>query len=406
MGKGRYSIKMLIGSILAGVVFAVIGEILYQGLKGILPRVAVAEIYFVGLFLFLGLAIWLIGKTVYSRTYKGVPMDRWIKVFVIMLVLAAVLELLYEIDFKAKKEDAYIFVIDCSGSMSEGTYDINGVNLIEGPTDPNGLRFNAIDAMLADKPDDFQYAVYLFGSEVVRAREMGPKSDGQAYDRDSAMGGTAIMLSLETLLDDIKKGDVDISDLNVRVVFMSDGYSTDEQNAGRDIYKEIVPVLEGYAAEEISVSTVGLLNADDQLMNQIAEKTGGVYVSVDNVDDLEYAMLKAGYLGYERHLLGYRNSENLNLLYAILRILFITGLGVVIGLEKAAICEKFLDTTAVLKSSVVGSALAGICMEIGMNALKLPPTLIRVLVCVLISFTLLREDLLGQNGSGAEVRRS
>lgn len=214
------------------------------------------------------------------------------------------------------------------------------------------------------------------------------------------------MLSLETLLDDIKKGDVDISDLNVRVIFMSDGYSTDEQNAGRDIYKEIVPVLDGFAAEEISVSTVGLLNADDQLMNQIAEKTGGVYVSVDNVDNLEDAMLKAGDLGDERHLLGYRNSEDLNLLYAILRILFITGLGVVIGLEKAAICEKFLDTTAVLKSSVVGSALAGICMEIGMNALKLPPTLIRVLVCVLISFTLLREDLLGQNGSGAEVRRS
>ena len=47
MEKGRYSFKMLIGSILAGLVFAVIGEVLYQALKGILPRVVMAEIYFV-----------------------------------------------------------------------------------------------------------------------------------------------------------------------------------------------------------------------------------------------------------------------------------------------------------------------------------------------------------------------
>lgn len=98
MGKGKYSMKMLIGSILTGVVFAVIGEVLYQALKGILPRVAVAELYFVGLFLFLGLAIWLIGKTVYSRTYKGVSMARWAVVLLVMLVLTAVFELLYEIE--------------------------------------------------------------------------------------------------------------------------------------------------------------------------------------------------------------------------------------------------------------------------------------------------------------------
>lgn len=404
MEKGRYSFKMLIGSILAGLVFAVIGEVLYQALKGILPRVAMAEIYFVGLFLFLGLAIWLIGKTVYSRTYKGVLMNRWAILLVAMLALTAVFELLYEIEI-GKKDDAYIFVIDCSGSMCGNFTEANTGNYIEEGNDSEGLRFKAIDNMLADKPDDFQYAVYLFGSEVVCAREMGPKSDGEDYPRDSNMGGTAIKLTLETLMQDIKNKNTDLSKLNARVIFLSDGVSTDNVSAGSDIYKEILPVLEEYAAEGISIGTVGFIGADENLMTLIADETGGVFVNVDNVNDLEDAMFEAGDLGDARHLLGYRNSENLNLLYAIMRILFIIGLGVVIGLEKAVICEKFLDTTAVLKSSVVGSALAGICMEIGMNGLKLPSALIRVLACILISFTLLREDFLGRNDSGAEVRR-
>ncbi len=399
MEKGRYSMKMLIGSILAGVVFAAIGEVLYQALKGILPRVAVAELYFVGLFLFLGLAIWLIGKTVYSRTYKGVPMKQWVRVFLAMLVLTAGFELLYEIEI-GKKEDAYIFAIDCSNSMYGNFIDAVTGDFVEDGNDSEGLRFRAIDSMLADKPDDFQYAVYLFGSEVVCAREMGPKSDGQEYPRESEMGGTAVKLTLETLMRDIKNKDMDLSKLNAHVIFLSDGVATDLSDIN-----EINSVLDEYVEEGLSIGTVGVIGADENLMTLIADKTGGVFVNVDDVNDLEEAMFKAGDLGDERHLLGYRNSENLNLLYAVMRILLITGLGIVIGLEKAAICEKFMDTTAVIRSSAVGSALAGICMEMGMNALRMPPALIRVLVCLLISLTLLREDFLGRNDSGSEVRR-
>lgn len=399
MEKGRYSMKMLIGSILAGVVFAAIGEVLYQALKGILPRVAVAELYFVGLFLFLGLAIWLIGKTVYSRTYKGVPMKQWVRVFLAMLVLTAGFELLYEIEI-GKKEDAYIFAIDCSNSMYGNFIDAVTGDFVEDGNDSEGLRFRAIDSMLADKQDDFQYAVYLFGSEVVCAREMGPKSDGQEYPRESEMGGTAVKLTLETLMRDIKNKDMDLSKLNAHVIFLSDGVATDLSDIN-----EINSVLDEYVEEGLSIGTVGVIGADENLMTLIADKTGGVFVNVDDVNDLEEAMFKAGDLGDERHLLGYRNSENLNLLYAVMRILLITGLGIVIGLEKAAICEKFMDTTAVIRSSAVGSALAGICMEMGMNALRMPPALIRVLVCLLISLTLLREDFLGRNDSGSEVRR-
>lgn len=392
MEKGRYSLKMLIGSILAGVVFAIIGEVLYQALHDILPRVVMAEIYFVGLFLFLGLAIWLIGKAVYSRSYKGVPMNQWVKVFLAMLVLTAVFELIYEIQFTGinKKTDAYIFVIDSSGSMAE--------------TDPNGLRFKAIENMLAEKPQDFQYAVYLFSDDVIRVREMAPQSDNNMLPWNASDGGTAIKHTLETILEDIQSKNLDLSGLNAHIIFLSDGYSTDINFFNK---YGVTTILNDYAEEGISISTVGLLDADEELMTLIAEKTGGVFINVDDVNNLSDAMAQAGNMGKDnRHLLGFRNSGNLNLLYAIMRILFITGLGIVIGLEKTFICEKFLDTTAVLKSSAVGSVLAGICIEVGMNGLGIHPALIRLLVCILISFTLLREDFLGRNDSGAEVRRS
>lgn len=392
MEKGRYSIKMLIGSILAGVVFAVIGEILYQALHEHLPRIVMAEIYFVGLFLFLGLAIWMIGKTVYSRSYKGVPMRQWIRAFLAMLVLTAVFEFIYEIQFNEirKKADAYIFVIDSSGSMSE--------------TDPDGLRFKAIENMLEEKPQDFRYAVYLFSDDVIRVREIAPQSNTNAFSQDGGGGGTAIKHTLETLLEDIQSKKLDISGLNAHVILLSDGFSTDINFFNK---YGVIKTLNEYAKEGISISTVGLLDADEELMTLIAEKTGGVFVNVDDVQNLDEAMAQAGNLGKDnRHLLGFRNSRNLDLLYAVMRILFITGLGIVIGLEKAFICEKFLDNTAVIKSSAVGSALAGMCIEAGMNGLGIHPALIRLLVCILISFTLLREDFLGRNDSGAEVRRS
>lgn len=391
MKKGRYSLKMLLGSIFAGVIFAFIGEAVYQALHNLLPRVAMAEIYFVGLFLFLGFAIWLIGKTVYSRSFKGVPMKQWVKVFLAMLVLTAVFELLYEIQikWKAAEIDAYIFVIDDSGSMVD--------------TDPEGLRFAAIESILAEKPQDFCYAVYTFSDEATLVRGMEPQSNKAEYSHGNVWGGTAIKGTLEKILEDIDSGTLDVKGLNCHVIFLSDGDATDISSFNK---YSITTALNEYAQKGISISTVGLLYADVDLMSLIAEKTGGVFVSVDNVSNLEEGMAQAGTTGTDdRHLLGYRNAMKADLLYAVLRILFITGLGIVIGLEKAIICEKFLDTAAVIKSSAVGSVLAGLCIEVGMNGLGIHPVLIRMLVCILISFTLLREDFLGRSEADAQVLR-
>ena len=61
-------------------------------------------------------------------------------------------------------------------------------------------------------------------------------------------------------------------------------------------------------------------------------------------------------------------------------------------LNKTVLCERYLNTNPVLISSAIGSALAGICLEAGMNTLGLHPSAMRMALCMLIAFTLLYED--------------
>ena len=138
----------------------------------------------------------------------------------------------------------------------------------------------------------------------------------------------------------------------------------------------------------VSVSTVGLSDADDTLMTMIADKTGGVYVKAEDVTTLEAAMNQAAVShNTARNLLGYRSAflpewftgSNENCIYSIAWSGDRSG--------KDYLAERFLDTSAVLMSSAIGSILAGICIEIGMNMLGVHPTIMRMITCVLIAFT-------------------
>lgn len=140
-------------------------------------------------------------------------------------------------------------------------------------------------------------------------------------------------------------------------------------------------------------------------MTMIADKTGGVYVKAEDVTTLEAAMNQAAVShNTARNLLGYRSAFFLNGLLGVMRIVFIALLGVVIAVEKTILAERFLDTSAVLMSSAIGSILAGICIEIGMNMLGVHPTIMRMITCVLIAFTLLKNDLGNRYEEGAGVK--
>ena len=388
MGKGTYSIKMLIGSILAGVFYAIIGEVFYQRLKGTFPDLFIVTGYLMGLFFFTGFAVWIISKLVYHRIVKKVSLKQWIRIAFFMLVFTIGFEWLYEISFykRTKQADSYIFVIDNSGSMDK--------------SDPNGLRFEAIETVLSEKPKKFTYAIYLFSDSAELVRTLNDQTVDLVYNRGKNQGMTAIKKTLQTILEDIENKTLDFHGQNGHLILLSDGAATDLEP-----YHEFSAVLDGFIQQNISISTVGLLDADQDLMALIADRTGGVFVSVEDIADLDQAMIQAGGKEKEeRNLLDYREGKDVQILYAGMRIGFLILLGGLIGLQKGIVCESFLDTSAVIRSSVVGSILAGICMEVGMNGFQ-RPAFVRGVFCVLISFTLLRKDSLEGDLLGAEVYR-
>ncbi len=388
MEKGRYSIIMLLGSILAGLVYAFLGEFFYSAAQNILPGIAITAVYFTGLFLFLGIAVYLIGKLVYSQSYSPVNKKQWILTFVLIIGLSCLFEFIYEIiqpGERLKDFDSYLFIIDDSGSMEI--------------TDPGFDRYKVIENMTKDKPEDFRYGIYSFSDETTVLRDMAPvsvKSDFAA----SLGGGTAIKGALTTVLADIDTGK--LKDMgNCRILLLSDGEATDVDAFNKYRCTEL---LDDYAKKGISISTIGFEVPDDELMNLIADKTGGVYVKVENIDQLENGMMEAAKVNkIYRNLLGFRDNSFLNILLGILRIVFVAGLGVIIALEKTILCERFINTTSVLISSLFGGILAGICLEIGMNGLGIPPVIMRTLTCILIAFVLLRQDLYLSKSRGARV---
>lgn len=392
MSGGRYSLRMLIGTIIIGFVYSIIGEIFYRNAIDKIPRILLVSIYFLGLFLVLGLGVYLIGKGIACRVCSSINKKQWFVVCVLMIILSLLFEFLYEMVRKKEEEHeitSYLFILDDSGSMLEN--------------DPTNIRYQVVDMLLNDKPETFSYGIYSFSDTSMVLRPMMPKSKSVSYVVPEAYGGTAIKGALSEIRDDMKSGALSIDD-NCKVILLSDGYATDIAFFYK---KAITKVLEDFSERGICISTVGFKNADESLMRLIADKTGGVYVQASDVNELKDAMnVAAVNTNAGRNLLGYRSGSSFNLLLGLMRIVFIAMLGIIISLEKANLCERFLDTKTVFISSVIGSILAGVCIEIGMNSLGIHPVIMRGLTCILISFTLLKKDLNVIDGENSGVKYS
>lgn len=378
--SGNLSLKMLFGSIILGILYGFIGEFLYLILDGRLPRVVVTAIYFIGLLLFLSLGMTLVNKMIYSVGKNQVNFTKVILAFVVMLIASMLFEFIY--DVIQKKDDvvnaeSYVFLLDVSGSMDQ--------------SDPNDLRYEAINNLLEQKDDSFEYAVYTFSDEIYRVRDMQPVSVPMDFYTLENGGLTAINGVLNTLYNDIEHGDIKINK-NTRVILLSDGYASDINFFSKS---KFIKLLGNYASKGITVSTIGLIDADENLMNMIAEKTGGVYIDVQDATLLESAMVQAtsnDNLAL-RNLLNYREMTDLDILLAILRILFLVGIAMIIAFEKTVICSNFVNTNSVWVGSVIGGVLSGIAIEVGMNTLGILPLFMRVIACIMLAFTILFEDV-------------
>lgn len=365
----HFSKALLIASLIAAVIFFLTGEIIYRtlikGINSILFMGAYFAIFGMILAICLLIAAKLSGLEI---TSKGLAITGIC--IVMLLIFGCLFEFLYELNFSTLKisTDKYVFAIDNSGSMEEN--------------DPEQKRVAAVKKLLKSRDKDVQFAVYTFSDNIECIREMAPVSDGIGKLKISPEGGTPIVGVLSQIAQDMDSGALPYDD-GCQVILLTDGYATDTGFFGLDLN----PVLKEFNKKNVSVSTVGLGDVDENMLNNISEKTGGISVTTDNVDDLANAMASAVRITNNgRNLLSARARTSHNWLYAIMRILFLTILGIGFTGIKIAVTDDSTNVKMTVISSLVGIVLGTLLMEFG---LQLILTEFIARACLVLLFSLM-----------------
>lgn len=268
---------------------------------------------------------------------------------------------------------SYVFLIDDSGSMSS--------------SDPNGLRYKAVDDVLNASSPSFSYMVYSFSDQPILLREMAPISAGKLDYNGLVYGGTGIKTTLEKVFADHESGRWD-GGSNPKVILLTDGYATDIS-----ILSSVNSVLRDYLKAGISISTVGLgSSVDDRLLENIAVRTGGVYIDVDDASGLAEAMSNAALYSSRSDLLN-AGTFATPFLHALLRFLFLTILGCIIAF--AAFFAYGKPDTAKLTLIFGGAKAAGgaLLMTIGIDLLHLPAGLCWFFLWFLLAATVATREV-------------
>lgn len=373
-----FSKVLLIVSLIAAVLFFMIGEIIYRVLITNVNSVFFMGAYYAAFGMILALCLLIAARIIGME----ITLRRLVVVglcILFLLIFGTLFEFLYELNIGSVKvaTDNYIFAIDNSGSMEQN--------------DPDQKRVDAVKQLLKNCDEDVEFAVYTFSNTIQCLREMGAVSEGIGDLLVSPEGGTPIIGVLSQIMNDMESGTLTY-DEGSQVILLTDGYATDNEFFNFKLNS----VLKKYNKKKVSISTVGLGYVDDKMLNNISGKTGGISVTTDNVDQLGSAMVSAVRVtDSTRNLLSSRARTNYNWLYAIMRIVFITILGLAFLGIKIAITDESANAKMIILSSTVGIVLGALIMEIGLS-LILSEFLSRLLLVILFSllFTTIEKTLL------------
>lgn len=305
-----------------------------------------------------------------------------------VFLLSGILEYLYELSPKLAESSptSYIIVTDESGSMETN--------------DPHGLRHDAIPELLDGMPDDFPYMIYAFSGSPHIVRDMSPISDGYdwqqycstsetgflAFLRQLLSGGTAIRTTVQQILDDCKNG-VWKGGKCPKVIFLTDGWATDMNSFFLWRKKDLYTSLHEYQKLGITISTVGLGDVDRTLMQNMANITGGIFVHCDDASQLSIAMKSAAVSFAERDLLSPRHISRFNALYGLLRILFLTLIGTLLGSLMTLAYTEDTSIRLICLSSAICATVGGLLMELG-SLMGVPQTVLCPVLFPLLAVTL------------------
>lgn len=366
----RVNKKVLFITMAAGLALQLLCGLIYNAAINSIPRPLLIGLLFLIFSLVLTVIVRLLSPSARLSKNQG-------RVWAIIAMLTAALflvsvlfQFLYGLGINGRTGDptSYIFMIDCSGSMEY--------------SDPEQKRYDAIDTIMGQMDGDFPYMVYSFSDYANISRDMAPKSEGHGVLFEEAEGGTSIKGVLEQAITDYSNKQWDGGD-NPRVILLTDGYATD-----LSFFNRINKVLKEYNRYGISVSTVGLGDVDETLMRQIAEGTGGVFISVDDVSDLADAMGQAAVRKTNRDLLSPRTGVKRDALYAIMRIVFLTIMGALVGGIAAIAYEDDDSTRLSAVAAIITAVLGALVMELGTGLFAMDSYMMWRIMWILFAMTI------------------
>lgn len=373
---------VLILGIVAGLVAAVINAFVYEAMAGVWAKPLLIALMLV-IFAVIVCTTLLVTMLVTEESEeaflflegKGALIAGLAVVLVVVFGLGMLLEFIYDRDVAvlSAAPTGYVFVLDESGSM--------------GTNDRNNERHVAVNQLMQNMSADFPYAVYMFASRTAQVREMAPLSQG-GFQADLNVarnlgGGTDIKDALQTVLDDVRSGKLSNYGNNLRVILLTDGKDSSMNSLTVNNFAS------NYKTEGISISTVGLGNkasVDSNMLTSLASKTGGVYVHIENAQNLAQGFSSAVQVDVSRDLFSVRNLVTQDWLYVLLRILFLTLLGAAVAFGKALACAREDDTLKIILVGAVAALIGAIVVEV-LTALSLPAYIGAAIYWVLLSIT-------------------
>lgn len=361
MRSRKFSFLFFLFSILAGLVGFFIGEYLLAQLEGTLPNLVLMGIYFAQLALWIGLFCLLaeiFSPTINGRSWRLQYSGTSWKVLVsatagLLFVGGLVFQFIYEFTLsKVKPPDDIVLVMDISESMID--------------TDPTGESLLAAKEFLGKMDDDHRAAIITFNNETYITQPMfdlkNMKDKENAFlqiDSLTPYGGTDIGLALKKSMEHLNGEKV--VGRKPMVILFSDGYSDFDMDGALQEYKE----------GKVMIHTIGMSRIDFEgasTLKKIASETGGLFYDVTEANQLANVFEDIYFNDHDRHLVGERTGYFSQHLYlSILRVLFITFIGGLIGLSLGVI----FDNRYLAKSYIVGGGisgiLAGLILEIGLQ---------------------------------------
>lgn len=368
----QFNFPMLLVSLVLGAAAWLIGLLIYNAAVDVWPRPLLIGVLFGSLALLVPLGILIVSNlqsTFEQDIITGGSAGSAIVLILIAALLITGLGTLFQWLYGLRSRDlptstSYIFIIDDSGSMATN--------------DPDQLRYSAIDEVLKGQSTEFTYTVYSFADSVSVLRPMQPSSGSEAPLAGISSGGTYIKRALKQVLADYQSGVWD-GGKRPKVILLTDGYASDIP-----FFFTIRKTLKEYSKCGISISTVGLGDVDTSLMERIAETTGGIFVDISDAAMLGEAMKNAASHYSADDLLTVRSTVGKDFLYGFLRVLFLTLLGLCIGLVSAVAYGQMDSSSLVLLSSGILSLIGALLMEL-LTAIGFPDKLCWFLLWLLIA---------------------